>query len=142
MLASMPLWSSRSTTFDISLSCPLCPSLPSKPLGCDGQTRCGNSVGGADILPYTYDYDEENTKFQIKKRTEKGSYETRSFSLRRQFSKMVATVTRSYYGYYDDNSGGGAVQSLGLEKGCGRAIEWQSMVPLTKEEPVSISTSI
>merc|ERR1719414_885250 len=53
-----------------------------KPTGCDFGTTCGNSIGGADSLPYTYEY-VESKAFNIKEKAEMGLFEAFAYQLRR-----------------------------------------------------------
>ena len=112
---------------------PLFPALLSKPTGCDGSTKCGqdNYVKGADILPFTYEYDGKD-KFEIRQGAQKGFFETQSFNIRRRFSKMVSYFPRKFYGH--DDVSGAPLREHRLENGCGRVIQWSTMTPLTKEE--------
>merc|ERR1719412_414835 len=71
-----------------------------KPTGCDFGTVCGNSQGGADSLPFTYDYTETegNRTFDIRENHHMGSFEGTAYRLRRSFALMVSRNPVRFYG--------------------------------------------
>jgi len=104
-----------------------------KPVGCDFGTHCGNTVGGADSLPFTYEYTEQagNRIFDIRENHAMGFFEGNAYRLRRSFAKMVGRNPVRFYGGHDS---GQVVQEHHFEKGCGGQIKWETMVPLSLEE--------
>lgn len=104
-----------------------------KPTGCDFGTRCGNTAGGPDSMPFTYDYTEEagNRTFDIRENYRMGRFEGYAYTLRRSFAAMVNRNPKRFYGTQDS---GQVVQEQGFEKGCGRDIRWETMQPLSLEE--------
>lgn len=104
-----------------------------KPTGCDFGTTCGESKGGKDSLPYTYEY-VESKSFEIRENSVMGMFEQCAYKLRKNFSEMVYKNTTRFYGARDS---GAVVQEHNLKKkemGCRRGIKWETMIPLTIEE--------
>jgi len=104
-----------------------------KPTGCDFGTTCGNSKGGADSLPFTYDYTETagNRTFEIRENNHMGIFEAFAYKLRKNFATMVMKNPKRFYGGEDS---GQVVQEHSFEKGCGGSIKWETMIPLSLEE--------
>lgn len=101
-----------------------------KPSGCDFGTTCGNSIGGQDALPFTYEY-VESKSFHIVQNQKMGRFEDAAYKLRRAFASMVANRPSWYYAGAD---AGAVVQEHKFDKPCGNPIKWETMIPLTVEE--------
>lgn len=112
-----------------------------KPVGCDFGTTCGKSIGGADTIPFAYDYNEERNHFRILDNSSMGPFESVAYQLRRSFASMVSRNTyRFYYGSREEEveeyrpRRPQGRRDEPLDKGCGRGIKWETMIPLTIEE--------
>mmetsp|Transcript_324 Transcript_324/g.1123 ORF Transcript_324/g.1123 Transcript_324/m.1123 type:complete len:404 (+) Transcript_324:694-1905(+) len=101
-----------------------------KPIGCDFGTSCGASIGGQDVLPWTYEY-VRGRGFSIVQNQKMGAFEAAAFKLRRAFSVMVTKRPDKYYGGAD---AGAVVQQHTFDKPCGKPISWETMIPLSLEE--------
>ena len=137
--------------------CPYCREVYVKPLGCDFGTSCGNSVGGADTVPYTYSYNPETFEFKvlIKSEAERaailsqkrsaesisqehaGSFEYAASKCRKAYRKVASTFSFDN----DDWEGSNLAKpqrpkAAVTKRGCGRPLKWETMPCLTRDELV------
>lgn len=116
--------------------CGNCGCVYVKPIGCDFGTHCGQSAGGRDIIPFTYEYDEGRRAFQIVERSGRGHFEQRALSFRESFSDMMKRTHKWFFA--SDPEWDPANESKpgdgGFQRGCGQPVKWDTMPPLTLEE--------
>lgn len=141
--------------------CPYCMEVYVKPLGCDFGTTCGNSVGGADTVPYTYFYNSDTLEFKVlsKTRDERAailseshaassiqtlggtSLEWMASKWRKAYRKVAAILSFSPDGseesadlnFKEKDTSKAVVQ----KRGCGAAVGWETMPCLTRDELVA-----
>lgn len=135
--------------------CPYCKEVYVKPLGCDFGTHCGESVGGADTVPFTYSYNPETGEFKVLDKAEavratsqsQQTAESRhvpAFSLQNVVSKLRVAY-RKAAGKFSLEPCLEAVHSpkipnsaaLVKKRGCGAPLKWETMPCLTKDELVA-----
>lgn len=114
--------------------CNHCPCVYVKPVGCDFGTHCGKTVGGSDMLPFTYEYDMRTNRFDIVESSNKCLFEQIAYKFRKNFSDMQNRNVAQFFGRQEIRHPPTPKGAVGFEQGCGREIKWETMIPLSLEE--------
>ena len=121
--------------------CPHCREVYVKPMGCDFGTTCGNSVGGADTVPYVYSYNAQTSEFKILSQQD-NNVQTKEGSNLQYLASKCRKAYRKVASYFWDRDDldestfktNGSPAAVLKKRGCGLPLKWETAPCLTRDE--------